>query len=97
MQSTQSEPWTIEEVAQFLRVHPKTVRKLGVPGGVPMPTEPGARPIVRYDAETVRAWWAGRVAAARSNAPQPDIPRARASRPVTGRRVLERAVRVAVG
>jgi hypothetical protein len=92
----QTEPWTIEEVAQYLRVHPKTVRKLNPPGAVLIATEPGARPIVRYDAATLRAWWADRVAAAaRQSAPQPQLPRA--SRPVTGRRILERAVRVVVG
>ncbi len=51
--------WTIPEVAAFLGVAPKTVRKWQLAGRLPF-VELGAK-LVRFEPEAIRSWVSNRV------------------------------------
>lgn len=92
-----SEPWTQTEVAAYIRADVKTVQRLRPPC-VRLVVSGSVRPLLRYDADEIRAWWAALVVAAqaaRASEPLPAV--APAPRPTTRRRSRGSALRLEVG
>ena len=62
--------WTADDVARFLGVHPKTVRKMNVPRTFIETTQNSRRRIVRYIPAEVKEWAAARSTARFTSASQ---------------------------